>query len=52
MDKTLTCRDCGQSFLFSEEEQRFFEEKRFDPPTRCKPCRQLKKARREQNGTR
>ena len=27
-DKTLTCRDCGASFTFTESEQRFFAEKK------------------------
>ena len=29
MDKTLSCRDCGQSFLFTEGEQEFFASRGF-----------------------
>ena len=43
----MTCADCGREFAFSAEEQRFFREKGFDPPKRCKECRQ---ARKEQRG--
>ncbi len=47
-DKTLTCRDCGNEFVFSASEQAFFAEKGFqNEPTRCPACRA---ARRAQNG--
>lgn len=43
-DQTLTCRDCGKSFLFSARDQEFFAQKGFtNPPTRCKDCRNLRK---------
>ncbi|MDQ2864591.1 MAG: zinc-ribbon domain containing protein [Candidatus Eremiobacteraeota bacterium] len=48
-DKTLTCKDCGNSFVFSEREQQFFAEKGFqNQPQRCRECRQ---ARRSAVGT-
>ena len=28
-DKTLTCRDCGNEFVFSASEQEFFAQKGF-----------------------
>ncbi|MBQ7784571.1 MAG: zinc-ribbon domain-containing protein, partial [Clostridia bacterium] len=28
-DKTLTCRDCGQEFVFTAGEQEFYAEKGF-----------------------
>ena len=28
-DKTLTCRDCGNEFVFTEGEQEFYKEKGF-----------------------
>jgi len=47
-DKTLTCRDCSQEFVFSASEQDFYAEKGFEnDPTRCPACRQ---ARKQQNG--
>lgn len=43
-DQTLTCRDCGKSFVFSARDQEFFAQKGFtNPPTRCKDCRLKKK---------
>ena len=47
-DKTLTCRDCGNEFVFSASEQAFFAEKGFqNEPSRCPACRA---ARRAANG--
>ncbi|ODA41293.1 zinc-ribbon domain containing protein [Desulfosporosinus sp. BG] len=49
-DKTLTCRDCGQEFIFSASEQDFYAEKGFEnDPTRCPACRH---ARKQQTGGR
>ena len=46
-DKTLTCRDCNNEFVFSASEQAFFAEKGFqNQPSRCPACRA---ARRAQN---
>jgi hypothetical protein len=49
-EQRLTCADCGRDFAFSAEEQRFFREKGFDPPKRCKECRQAKKEQRGGGG--
>jgi CxxC-x17-CxxC domain-containing protein len=39
-DRTLTCRDCNDSFIFSGGEQRFFAEKGLqNQPQRCPSCR-------------
>jgi NAD-dependent SIR2 family protein deacetylase len=43
MDKTLKCVGCGKNFLFTEAEQKFYEEKGFTEPKRCKECRQERK---------
>lgn len=56
MDTKIKCQDCGNSFVFSEAEQRFYEEKNFIPPKRCKACRNARvlrnnKERRDTNGT-
>ncbi len=46
MDKTIKCQDCGEEFNFSEKEQKFYEEKGFLEPKRCRFCRQAKKDKR------
>lgn len=38
-DQQIVCVDCQQSFVFSEREQEFFQEKGFSLPKRCKACR-------------
>jgi hypothetical protein len=46
-DKTLTCKDCGAEFIFTESEQEFYKEKGFDnEPMRCQPCRKSRKQQR------
>lgn len=48
-DKSLTCRDCGAEFIFTESEQSFFAEKGFtNEPGRCPACRAARK--NERNG--
>jgi len=48
-DKTLTCRDCGDDFTFTEGEQAFYQEKGFaNEPVRCPDCRRAKKQERAQ----
>ena len=48
-DKTLTCKDCGAEFVFTEGEQAFYAEKGFSEPTRCPECRKARKAARQNN---
>ena len=46
-DRTLTCRDCGDEFIFSGGEQRFFAEKGLtNEPQRCASCRVVAKRAR------
>lgn len=49
-DQTLTCMEpnCKQEFVFTAGEQRFFAEKGFTPPKRCKPCRDVKRQEKQQ----
>lgn len=48
-DKTLTCRECGASFLFTTGEQEFYASRGFEnEPSRCPDCR----AARRQGGNR
>jgi len=46
-DRTLTCKDCGSEFIFTEGEQAFYAEKGFEnDPVRCADCRKARKADR------
>jgi CxxC-x17-CxxC domain-containing protein len=45
-DMSVTCRDCGQTFTFTEGEQDFYNSKGYTQPTRCPACRATKKAQR------
>jgi CxxC-x17-CxxC domain-containing protein len=46
-DKTLTCVDCGTSFIFSADDQSYHQEKGFtNEPRRCQSCRAAKRAER------
>jgi CxxC-x17-CxxC domain-containing protein len=50
-DQTLTCRDCGQNFVFTTGEQEFYASRGFDnAPTRCASCRSARKAERGEGG--
>ena len=42
-DKNLTCKDCGNEFVFSAGEQEFYAGKNFPDPMRCSECRKIKK---------
>lgn len=49
-DKTLTCVECGGSFVFTASEQEFFTSRGYvNEPKRCPTCRE---ARRGQRGGR
>jgi len=46
-DRTLTCRECGDAFLFSAGEQAFFASKGLqNDPQRCPGCRAVAKQNR------
>ena len=49
-DKTLTCQDCNQQFVFTASEQAFFAERQFTEPRRCPSCRAARKAQRGDSG--
>jgi CxxC-x17-CxxC domain-containing protein len=50
-DKMLTCKDCGNEFVFSGREQQFFAEKGFSNlPLRCRECRQVRRAQAGHDG--
>jgi len=51
-DKILTCRDCGQSFVFTMGEQDFFASRGFtNEPSRCPECRARRKQSQAESGT-
>ncbi len=51
VDKTLTCRDCGTSFLFTAGEQEFYASRGFaNEPSRCPECRAARRAGRTTPG--
>jgi CxxC-x17-CxxC domain-containing protein len=49
-DKTLTCADCGQQFVFTASEQDFYAQRGFTEPRRCPSCRASRKAARNASG--
>ena len=52
-DKNLTCKDCGNTFVFSIRDQQFYAEKGFEnEPQRCRDCRTSRKSSRPSGGAR
>ncbi len=50
-DKSITCVDCGEEFLFTAGEQAFYRERGLtNEPTRCKACREKRKTGRGGSG--
>ena len=50
MDRSLVCRECGVSFVFTQGEQEFFQSRGLtNPPSRCPKCRAVRRA--QQAGT-
>jgi len=49
-DRTITCRDCGQPFVFTAGEQAFYQERGFSEPQRCPACRAERKSQRNAAG--
>jgi CxxC-x17-CxxC domain-containing protein len=45
-DRTVVCEDCGEEWTFSADEQQFFNDRGYQTPKRCKPCRQKRKMSR------
>jgi CxxC-x17-CxxC domain-containing protein len=43
-DKSITCTDCGQDFVFSADEQELFQTRGYtNEPKRCLDCRNARK---------
>ncbi len=49
-DKTISCKDCGEAFLFTAGEQGFYLEKGLlNEPQRCSNCRDERRRERSVN---
>jgi hypothetical protein len=50
-DKSIQCSDCGATFVFSAEEQEFFQSRGFtNEPKRCPSCHAATKIKRYGDG--
>ncbi|MCL0054088.1 zinc-ribbon domain containing protein [Dehalococcoidia bacterium] len=50
-DRNLTCVECGQSFIFSADDQSYHAEKGYtNEPKRCASCRDARRANRSTDG--
>lgn len=50
-DKTLTCRECSASFVFTAEEQQLFAQRGYtNEPRRCPTCREARRERSSYGG--
>ena len=50
-DKTLTCRDCGQEFIWTAGEQEFYASRGLqNPPSRCPADRAARRANQGAGG--
>jgi CxxC-x17-CxxC domain-containing protein len=50
-EKTITCYDCANTFVFTVEEQEAFQAKGYtNAPKRCPTCREARKARQISSG--
>lgn len=47
-DIKIKCEDCGTEFIFNTQEQKWYEDKGFTPPKRCRYCRNRRKNERIQ----
>lgn len=37
----IVCRECGCSIILTEKDIRFYKQKGFQPPRRCRKCREI-----------
>jgi CxxC-x17-CxxC domain-containing protein len=50
LDKTLTCRDCGNEFVFTSGEQDFYQTRGLqNEPRRCPECRNTRRSEPRQS---
>jgi len=43
--KTIKCKNCGNSFVWSQEEQELYKQRELPPPEYCAICRGIIEAR-------
>ncbi|OGD63501.1 hypothetical protein A2160_01015 [Candidatus Beckwithbacteria bacterium RBG_13_42_9] len=43
-DMIIRCQQCGQQFVWTQEEQQFYQERGLSVPTHCPICRATLKA--------
>lgn len=43
-DKELVCKECGDKFVLTVDDQEWYKSKGFHEPRRCKSCRALRRA--------
>jgi hypothetical protein len=46
--KELQCRECRRTFIFTDDEAKFFESKGLQEPKRCYQCRVVAKIARKE----
>ena len=44
-DKFIKCCDCGDEFVWTAQEQAYFQSRMLIEPKRCKPCRDYRRTR-------
>ncbi len=45
VDRTLTCKECSESFIWTAGEQEFYASRGLEhPPARCPSCRERRRA--------
>jgi CxxC-x17-CxxC domain-containing protein len=50
-DRDMTCRDCGQPFIWTAGEQDFYAQRGFtNEPSRCPDCRRARKSQQGGGG--
>ena len=49
-DQELTCADCRGTFVWGAREQEVYAERGYQPPERCKRCKQAQRHEFEQRG--
>ena len=49
--RDLQCVDCKEPFIFTPGEQAFYATRQFSDPKRCKPCRDINKAKKEERNS-
>ena len=47
MEEKIKCKDCGEEFTITANELKWYEEKGFTAPKRCKKCRNVRKNQKE-----